>query len=390
MPNTDQCILVNDRCLTTSATGVAMYLRSILESWPTDTAIQPFGYCTQRWKMRRATDHQTSDLKLQTLDQLLRHKKPSPNTVPKGRRILQRVYRKMFAREFRKGGYAAYFEPNHLAFACDGCTITTIHDLSVLEYPQFHPHDRVDRWQADLKMSLEHTDRWIAPSTFTAGRMNELLEIDPKNITVIPEAARDLPKISQSELDAWRNGHELPDQFVLHLGTLEPRKNLVVLLDAYDQLSDSLCKRCPLVLAGGVGWGDETWWRSLAQHPIAKQVLATGRVDDFAASALLAAATVVVVPSHYEGFGLPILEAMACGTPVICSDIPPFHEVGGQAASYIEPTDARAWSQILTMAIEDQDWQQAQGQAGLERNGGFSWQRAAEAHCELIDNVIAK
>jgi len=301
---------------------------------------------------------------------------------------MQKAYNLAMTAHCRRKRYCAYWEPNHLAARCNGPTVTTILDLSVLEHPRWHPSDRVAQWRADLARSIGNTDAFIAISEFTKSRMVNLLRIDAERITAAPLAGRPLPYPRVDSLDLARARAGLPETYLLHLGTLEPRKNLAVLLDAYRRLPTKMRHRCPLILAGGAGWGEPAFWTRLLTHPVADEVLATGYVSDPAAAILLAGATAVMVPSLYEGFGLPILEAMACSAPVVCSTAKAFVEVAGDAAAMCDPSDTGAWTRAMRRAIEDDDWRRKAGAAGAERAKQFSWRRTARLHAEVFRKLV--
>jgi len=303
------------------------------------------------------------------------------------RRIAQKSRVTWFAHRFRRGGYVACFEPNHLAIPCVGPTVTTIHDLSVLEHPEWHPVDRVRQWQRSLAPSVASTTRWIADSDFSARRMTELLAIPSERITVIPLAARPLRYPTAEALAAGRGRMNLPERYLLHLGTIEPRKNLRCLLDAWSRLNADLRRGCRLVLAGGAGWGRPDFWRGLAEHPMAGEVLCTGYISDEQAAWLLAGASGLLQPSWYEGFGLPILEAMACGTGVVCSTAEALVETAGGAADSVDADDVPGWSEAMTRALEDESWRSAMARSGPARAAEFSWATAAAAHAALLADV---
>lgn len=295
-----------------------------------------------------------------------------------------------FARRYRGGGFAAYFEPNHIAYPCDGPTVTTIHDLSVLDHPEWHPADRVRQWDASLKATMKQTAGWITDSRFSAGRMESVLSIPPERISVIPLAGRALPYPPRAEALAMTKSWGLPPQFILHVGTIEPRKNIAALLEAHAKLPAARHRSCPLVLAGGRGWGSARFWQELTGHRAAADALTCGYVSDAHAAVLLSAAAAVVAPSRYEGFGLPVLEAFAAGTPVICSDIPPFREIAEGCAEMIDPLDASAWAAAMIRAMEDDSWRQDRVKAGMIRAGRYSWAAAAAAHERVLAEAARK
>jgi alpha-1,3-rhamnosyl/mannosyltransferase len=258
--------------------------------------------------------------------------------------------------------------------------IATLHDLSVIEHPQWHTPGRVERWRRYLPEAVKRTRQWITVSAFTRDRMIELLGIAQARIAVIPEAARPLPHPRERAAG-------FPENYLLFVGTLEPRKNLALLLDAYARLPVASRSACPLVLLGPPGWGPEKFWHSLIDHPMAREVLVSGYLPDDQLAAALAGARALLLPSFYEGFGLPLLEAMAAGCPVACSHIPAFAEVAGDAAALLPPADVDAWTAIMARAIEDAPWRRRLAAAGQAHAAGYSWDHAARRHAALFAQV---
>ena len=302
------------------------------------------------------------------------------------RRMLQTAYARRYIRTFCRGHYDGSFEPNHLAVRVTGPVVTTIHDLSVLDHPEWHPSDRLASWENDLPATLESTTHFVAVSQFTRARMIERLGISPERITAIALAARTLQLTADFSGRARAAG--LPEAFLLHLGTLEPRKNIPLLLDAWHALPPQ-AKSCKLVLAGGTGWGSEEHYRRLIDHPAGGEVLWAGYVSHEQAAGLLAAARAVLVPSSYEGFGLPILEAMAAGAPVICSTAEAFTEIAGAATERIDPADGPAWTAAIRRGIEDASWREELSRRGRAQAAKFSWQQTAAAHAKLFELIFA-
>lgn len=395
-------LLVNDRCMFRSGTGVAVYLRNVLRHWPRGHAIRPVGFLADVLKLNMDRQSASGDAAAARDDgatfdlSLLQPLALRPlsdagfgsaitRRLPRlARRCIQKAYNLTFSASFRAGGYDAYFEPNHLSAGCRGPTFTTIHDLSVLEHPQWHPVDRVAQWRTDLPATLAKTDWWITVSQFSKSRMVEVLGLAPQKVEVIPLAGRPLPYPPMEKLSQARAALGLPQQYFLSLGTFEPRKNLPALLDAFAALPQQVRSQCPLVLAGPIGWGDIDFWRRMFDHPVASEVMTCGFVGDRPAAALAAGARAMLIPSHYEGFGLPVLEAMACGTPVICSQAHALVEVASSAALAVGATDIGGWTTAMARIVQEESLVAELRKASLGRAADFTWEKTATKHADYI------
>ncbi len=384
--------LINDRCLYHGGTGVSVYLRNVLANWPDDADISPVGFCSMHLdkagkKFAEMHNADPRPVALRPLSTIGRPAKLAVRLPNWSRRRIQKMYAWAFRRTMRRGKYLACFEPNYLAIDCGCPTVATIHDLSVVEHPEWHPPDRVKQWEVDLPESLAATSRFIAVSEFTSERMQAAWDIPSEKISVIPLAAHPLPFPAEEQIASAKKFARLPQRYLLHVGAIEPRKNIATILDAYASLPDNFRNEVKLVLVGPTGWGQPDFWRSLIQHPIAGEVLTAGYASNGQLAVLLAGAEALLAPSNYEGFGLPVLEAMACGTAVICSDIPAFREVGADAAVNLPPTDTDKWREAMLRSISDPDWRLAAGRAGRARAAEFSWSLAAARHAEVITSV---
>jgi alpha-1,3-rhamnosyl/mannosyltransferase len=170
---------------------------------------------------------------------------------------------------------------------------------------------------------------------------------------------------------------EIPHRFALHVGTFEPRKNLAMLLRAWEQLHSRSPITLPLVLCGAPGWKNEDLRPILRQGEHARWLINLGYVSDAVLGELYRRATIVCCPSLYEGFGLPVLEAMRMGTPVLASDIPVHREVAGEAAVLLPPDDPTRWATEAGALASDEDRRRELSGRGLSRASEFSWRRAA-------------
>ena len=263
--------------------------------------------------------------------------------IPFRRPIASWIRGRAIIGQLRRGGWTLFHEPNYVSPPLDAPLVTTVCDMSYARHPEYLPRDR-QRWLATkLEPCLRRSAAVITISQFVR---NEILDafpwLDEKRLFVTPlgvDHTEFHPHIDPSAIDEVRRRWQLPPQFVLYLGTLEPRKNVKGLLDGYSLLPRELQQEFPLVVAGATGWRKQGFWRQLDGLCSTGMARRIGYVDVAHVPSLMSAATVFCFPSIYEGFGLPPLEAAACGTPVICGAAAAVPEVMGDAAAYVDPLD---------------------------------------------------
>jgi glycosyltransferase involved in cell wall biosynthesis len=273
---------------------------------------------------------------------------------------------------------ALFHATEHLLLPLQGVpTVLTVHDLIFHHLPGHHK--ALNRWYLNLTMPLfcRRATHLIAVSETTCQDLIAAYKLPPEKITVIREAAdpRFCPQPPEA-IAAVRARHGLPEQFLLYVGTIEPRKNLVRLLHVWEALYQR-GDVPPLVIVGRRGWLSDDFFAALEQSPVRVGVLLTGYVSDEDLPALYSAATAFVFPSLYEGFGLPPLEAMACGTPVLCSATSSLPEVVGDAALLFDPEEPEAIAEALRRVAKDAALRERLRSEGLRRAAEFSWDRAA-------------
>jgi glycosyltransferase involved in cell wall biosynthesis len=229
----------------------------------------------------------------------------------------------------------------------------------------------------------------ITPSKSVSGEVHEHLGIEPGKVAVVPEAARHLFRpMALAETIEVRQRLRIEDDFILFVGTIEPRKNLLTLVRAFEELVRTTAFRPQLVIAGKEGWLTSELFSYLKSKRITDLVRFTGYVSDDDLRTLYSSCLVFVYPSLYEGFGLPPLEAMACGAPVITSRIPSITETVGDAARLVSPTDFRDIAQALTCMLGDPGERDYRSAAGLQRASEFSWERTASATLNVYRDVL--
>ena len=261
-------------------------------------------------------------------------------------------------------------------------TLLTVHDLSFLRVPEcFVPGFAQYLGQAVTRSAARAT-HILADSHSTRVDLVELLKVDEARITVLYPGieARFTPVHDPVLLRRVRCTYGLPDRFVLNIGTLQPRKNLVLLIEAFGQViknAPPAAEDLNLVIAGTKGWKYEEILRAAAHSSVANRVHLLGFVRDADLPALYSLASVFAFPSLYEGFGLPVLEAMACGIPVVTGDNSSLPEVAGQAALLIDVKNRDAIADALLRLLSDRALRTKLEEAGLEQSRAFTWERAA-------------
>lgn len=267
-------------------------------------------------------------------------------------------------------------------------TVLTVHDLIFHHLPECHKP--LNRWYLNLTMPLycRRATHIIAVSEATRRDLMALYGIEPSKIDVVYEAADPtfcVPPPAAVAAASARYG--LPDRYLLFVGTVEPRKNLRRLLQAFGDLHAQRLVDA-LVIVGRRGWLYADFFADLERLPARQAVLFPGYVPDGDLPAIYAGARALVLPSLYEGFGLPVLEAMACGTPVVCSRSSSLPEVAGEAALLIDPTDVQALEAGLASVLQDEAVRQEMRTRGLVQAGRFTWQRAARETLAVYQRLL--
>lgn len=268
-------------------------------------------------------------------------------------------------------------------------SIITVHDLAFLRWPHFLTEDHAT-YYSQIDRGVRHARHVIVPSHSTKNDVIGQLGVPESKISVIYEAAASLyrPMAVEPTREAVQRRFSVPTNYILFVSTIEPRKNIDGLLRAFHHLRTKYnLTDTGLVLAGKPGWLYEDIFKTVEQLGLKKSTFFVGRVTDEELRQLYVAARCHVHPAFYEGFGLPPLEAMACGTPTVVSNTSSLPEVVGDAALTFDPNDWEEMAVAIRRLLIDDDLHAEMRHKGLQRAATFSWSRAAAETLELYQRV---
>jgi glycosyltransferase involved in cell wall biosynthesis len=271
-------------------------------------------------------------------------------------------------------------------------TVLTIHDLSQLLHPETHEKRRVSRARRRLPLMSRTADAIITPTESVRVDVCEILKVSPSKVFAIPEAARTCFKpMSFAETADVRRRLGIGDNFLLTVGTLEPRKNLAVLISAFAELaSERPDHAIQLVIAGGRGWLSSPLFEAIQKSPVRDRIVLTDYLHDDELQSLYSSCRAFVYPSIHEGFGLPPLEAMACGAAVIASRIPALEETTGAAALLFDPKSVSELARNILELIDNENARRQLAAAGQRRAAEFSWDRTAQQTLQVYAEAVRR
>lgn len=257
-------------------------------------------------------------------------------------------------------------------------TLVTVHDLSYLRVPECFPEVLKRYLNAAVPRAIRRADLVLADAASTRHDLEEVYRVPADQVKVLYSGVdgRFCPQIPASEQARVREKFSLHEPYLLSVGTVQPRKNYARLIQAFANLQ-SPTSNLHLVLAGGAGWMYEDVYQAVDRLGLKDRVKVTGFVEDADLPPLYAMAALFVYPSLYEGFGLPVAEAMACGTPVVCSNASSLPEVGGDAVLYFDPRDVDGMAEAMRRALADESLRADLRTRGFAQVKQFSWERAA-------------
>jgi glycosyltransferase involved in cell wall biosynthesis len=268
--------------------------------------------------------------------------------------------------------------------------VTAVHDLSFEHLPETFRWHEAPRMRYAIRRTALRSDHVVACSEYSRQDIIQTYKLPESRVTTVHLAAPDfLQKVTAPErLNAIRDKYALPNDFILGVGSIQPRKNLERLIAAYAIVARKN-PIPPLVLVGKKAWLHESSVDAAMMHGVADRVIFTGFVPDEDLAALYTAATIFVYPSLFEGFGLPPLEAMACGAPVITSNRTSLPEVVGDAGIMIDPYDVAAIADAMERLLADAQLRFIMSARGIERAKTFSWEKTARETLNVFERVMS-
>jgi glycosyltransferase involved in cell wall biosynthesis len=360
-------------------------------------------------RLINAASREDSDVQFEIVRSLMPHRKFTPPLVP-NKRLSYRVirwlppiiYYQLFKRTnwalpydmvaLRK--YDAFLFFNFVAFPVRRKTpsIVVIYDLSYALHPQYSSPKNREYLQKFVPKTLKRAAKIITISENSKQEIMDYYKIDPAMIEVIHPAVNHQVFTPQTQASVKKisSKYGIKKPYILSVCTLEPRKNLVGVLNAFETLPENLKQEYALVLVGGKGWLDEELQAKFDELSKKYTLIKTGYAPNEDLPALYSGASVFAYPSFYEGFGMPPLEAMACGTPVITSNNSSLPEVVGDAAITIEAHDTQRLAKNIERVLSDKKLAQSMAQKGLNQAKKFDWHKSAKKLISLIDRVVSE
>lgn len=276
-----------------------------------------------------------------------------------------------------------------------GKSVVIVHDMAYKVCPET-VREKTKRWlQLTLKASCQRADAIVTVSEASKQDIIKYMGISPDKITVMPNGVNFEVyhnHYAEKEIIEVKKKYNIGQEYLLYLGTLEPRKNISNLLKAYKQLTlhykNSTVLLPQLVIAGGKGWLYDSIFKTAEELELGNSVVFTGYVEQIDAPKLLAGAKIFVFPSLYEGFGMPPIEAMACGTPVITSNVSSLPEVVGDAGVLVNPFEPQEICDAMEQLLIDEVLRQKLVAKGLERVRTFTWKNSADIMYRVCKNIL--
>lgn len=378
----DKRIGINGVALLSPLTGIGQYTFHLVREMQQLLPQHPWLFYATGWQQA---------LRNAPLPGVETWKRMFKHLVPKSYAVSRLLQQRNFSKGIRRNRIQLYHEPNFVAFRYQGPTVVTVHDLSWIRYPETHPAERVRIMNKLMPAVMQRADHILVDSAFVRQEVISHYGVSAERVTpVLLGVLPDLGPVDEAGCASVTAKYGLRyGRYILAVGTLEPRKNLSTVIAAYQQLPEAVRRHHPLVVAGINGWRMEAFSDNLQRMIRQGGVILTGYVAQADLPLLYAGARMLVYPSLYEGFGLPPLEAMACGVPVIVSNRASLPEVVGDAGILVDPADDLGISRHMQSLIEDDALHRRLSLAGSERAASFTWRKCALETLAIYGKVLS-
>ncbi len=374
-------LIVNAMPMTGLLTGIARYLRNMYTRM-TEMEQVEISYLTKK-KLVRNMPPLADTVKWQKKTAAVWN---LPDQIVFGLQSLRWLrYESILRKNCRKNVFDLYHETAFVpAKQPDIPTVYSIYDLSLRRYRDTHPRERVWFFEYFLKRRMPFATHILTISEFIKQEIIEEFKVPTEMVTAIPLAPDPIFGLrSTEEVKNIKQQYKLPQSYLLFVSSLEPRKNIGLLIEAMHKISVDI----PLVLVGWHGWGDKEWLEKIKSTKLKTRIHIIGHVPDKHLAEIYNGATALVYPSLYEGFGLPIVEAMACGCPVICSDTASMPEAAGGAALFINPKKSDELSAAIECMVSNQETRTDLISKGHAQAKRFNWERTARKTLDVFKKV---
>jgi len=382
-------LLININSLNPPITGIGRYTTEILKYLIEECEITGFDPL-------KKYNHQQIQEKLRLLDEPNQDNvffgkgaqlKKIIKNIPYAYKLRQIVQQKTLKTVLKQSDDVIYWEPNFILQPFKGKTVASIHDLSHLKYPQYHSKTSREWLERNLEETLNRADIIVTLSDFSKKEILQNFSIKEEKIRIVSPAVGNEFRV---KWDAERiiniqQKYQLPPNYLLSVGTEEPRKNLKSLLKAYSQLPKQIKKDYPLVLVGAKGWGDLDCMIQPMQ--LKKEIILLGYIAQKDLPALYQAATLFLYLSLYEGYGMPVAEAMASGIAVITSEKSAMSEISGQAAKQLNPLDEQEITKTIKYYLENPKERQLLAEKGAVHMQGNTWKNSTSALQKIFNEL---
>jgi len=383
-------ILVNIQSLKPPVTGIGRYTTELLKCLNAPHNIQAFD-ATKRYsqhqlekKLNPLKDFSaTSNKKKKIYADLISMASRLPYAYQARQLIQQRIRRPLF----KACSKYIYWEPNYILEPFDGLSVATMHDLSYICYPQHHRAASLKWLESNIESSIKQASAIVTLSEFSKSEILKNFSVDESKINIVSPAVGSEFKqdASTEEVQQIRKKYKLPNSYILSVGTLEPRKNIKTLLEAYTSLPTKTKARSPLVLIGAKGWGDVD--KDIQLMLDKKEIIVLGYVAQNDMAALYKAADLFVYISLYEGYGMPIAEAMASKIAIITSENSAMSEVARNTTAMVNPLDVEQVTGMMAYYLQEKAARSEMITKYEPIVASWSWQKSADQLSRVFQNI---